>query len=248
MSLRRHKTDETEIYNSDDDLPVIATALRPQEPPPAEKSKPADEHGGMSMFWRVFGGTILSIIALIGVTLYNNLNASIAELRAAVSKLNEEKAELLKKDEFSTRMNTNWDRVQILQSQNNEQNASLRSFRTEVDSLKEKLTRATTELDAAKKDLAAVEVMKEKLNNLVAEAKTYREDYTKLRQDVDKNLASDQERKALRDTQHKDVEKALKEFQAAVQEVQIKLARLEGRENPMPKAKKADGEKPGEKE
>lgn len=246
MSLRRHKTDETEIYNSDDDLPVVATALRPPEPPPAPEKPKADDHGGMSMFWRVFGGTILSIVALVGVTLYNNLNASIAELRAAVTKLHEEKAELLKKDEFGTRMNTNWERIQQLQGQNNEQNACLRSFRAEVDGLKEKLVRATTDLDAAKKDLAAVEVMKEKLSHLATEAKTYREEHQKLRQDVDKNLASDQERKALRDAQHKDVEKALKDLQTALQDVQIKLARLEGREAPMPKAKKAEPEKPGE--
>lgn len=247
MSLRR-QTDETEVYGSHDDTPVIATALRPSEPPPAEKPKAGDEAAGMSMFWRVFGGTILSISALVGVTLYNSVITNIAELRAAVTKLHEEKAELLKKDEFSTRMNSNWERVQQLQGQNNEQNASLRSFRTEVDSLKEKLTRTTTELDTAKKDLAAVEVMKEKLNNLVAEAKNYRDDYMKLRQDVDKNLASDQERKANRDSQHKDIEKSMKDLQTALQDVQIKLARLEGRENPMPKAKKADGEKPaGEK-
>ena len=36
----------------------------------------------MSLFWRVFGGTILSIVALAAVTLYNNLSNGISDLRA----------------------------------------------------------------------------------------------------------------------------------------------------------------------
>ncbi|QEL16178.1 hypothetical protein [Limnoglobus roseus] len=242
MSLRRtNHTDDTDIFGSSDSTPTMATALRPHDTASTEpvKTKSADENGGISMFWRVFGGTILSIVALIGVTLYNTLNNSIAELRSTVSKLTEERAELLKKDEFGTRMNSNWERVQAIQGQNNEQNASLRTFRAEVDGIKEKLTRNGTDLDAAKKDLTALDVMKEKLTNLATEAKNYRDDYAKLRQDVDKNLASDQERKATRDSQHKEIEKSMKDLQTALLDLQIKLARLEGRENPMPMPEKA---------
>ena len=134
----------------------------------------------------------------------------------------------MKKDEFGARITSYWDRVQLLQSQNNEQNATIRSMRTEIDGFKEKFTRCGADIDAAKKDLATLEVLKEKMTVLATDWKTNREDYLKMRQDVDKNLASDQERKSRRDEQYKEIDKSMKDVTAALQAVQIKLARFEG--------------------
>jgi septal ring factor EnvC (AmiA/AmiB activator) len=231
VSSRRSPADQTEVFDSTDDTPVLATALRAADA--AEKPKAAEE-GGMSMFWRVFGGTILSIVALVAITLFNSLSTSISELRAAVAKLSEERAELVKKDEFGTRMTSNWDRVQTLQAQNNEQNATIRTLRAELDGFKERLARNCTDLESARKELAPVDGLKEKVTTLLAEAKAARDDVTKLRQDVDKNQTADGERKAHRDAQHKEIEKTLKEVQAGLQEVQIKLARLEGSQGAAP--------------
>ena len=58
------------------------------------------------MFWRVFGGTILSIFALVAVTLYNNQTNTINELRSEVNRSNEARAELVKKEEFNSRTQT----------------------------------------------------------------------------------------------------------------------------------------------
>jgi hypothetical protein len=55
---------------------------------------------GVSMFWRVFGGTILSIAALAVITLYNHLNTSLAELRRDVNVQLETRAEYVKKAEL----------------------------------------------------------------------------------------------------------------------------------------------------
>src|SRR5262249_43240370 len=41
----------------------------------AAEAKPEEER--VSMFWRIFGGTILSIVGLVTITLYNNLTSSI---------------------------------------------------------------------------------------------------------------------------------------------------------------------------
>ncbi|MFO0852231.1 MAG: hypothetical protein U0871_27255 [Gemmataceae bacterium] len=127
----------------------------------------------MSLFWRVFGGTILSIVALVCITLFNNLMSSISELRADVTKANEARnaavvelrtelakssearSDLVRKDEFNTRMTSAWDRVQGLQQQNNTQNATLTSMKTELDGLKERLTKSATDTETARKEAAA---------------------------------------------------------------------------------------------
>jgi chromosome segregation ATPase len=221
---------------------------------PAAPDKADDER--LSLFWRVFGGTILSVTALVAITLFNNVMTTLSELRSEINKLNEHRAELVRKDEFNTRMSSNWDRIQNLQAQNNTQNATLTSHRTELDGYKERLTKQATDLEAARKDtaavldglkkeaaaavdglkrdVAAIDVLKEKVSTLVVDAKAHREDYQKLRQDVDKNQAADQERKARRDEQYKELEKTLKEMQAAIQDCQVKLARLEGAAAPKP--------------
>ena len=245
MNLRRNDhSDETEGYSGPAQLPFTAAVLHNAQSETA-KAKSTDENGGISVFWRVFGGTIVSIVALVGITLYNSINTQISELRIEINKLNEARAELVKKDEFSSRITSNWDRVQLLQAQNNEQNATIRSMRTEIDGFKEKLTRSGADLDATKKDLATLEVLKEKIAVLATDWKTNREDYLKMRQDVDKNLASDQERKTRRDEQYKEIDKSMKDVTAALQAVQIKLARLEGATSvPAKPMKPAEEEKP----
>ena len=83
----------------------------------------------VSVFWRVFGGTILSIVALAVVTLYNQMSASIGEvrnelgylnkdLRKDMARLSEGHADLVKKDEFGTRMRSVWDSLKELRSDN----------------------------------------------------------------------------------------------------------------------------------
>lgn len=244
MNLRRNEpSDESEGYGSPSQLPFTATVLHNAQSEVA-KAKPADENGGISVFWRVFGGTIVSIVALVGITLYNSINSQLSELRNEINKLNEARAELVKKDEFGTRINSTWDRVQLLQTQNNEQNASMRSMRTEIDGFKEKFTRCGADIDAAKKDLATLEVLKEKMASLATDWKTNREDYLKMRQDVDKNLASDQERKTRRDEQYKEIDKSMKELTASFQTLQIKLARLEGATTGGKPMKTPDEDKP----
>lgn len=228
MNLRRNdRPDESDSFGNTAQLPFTATVLQNAQPK-TQDAKPADEHGGISVFWRVFGGTIISIVALIGITLFNSMNNQISELRSEIRKLSDAGAEFVKKDEFSGRINSNWDRVQLLQTQNNEQNATIRAMRAEIDGFKEKITRSSMDLDAMKKELNTLELLKERLMNLAQDTKTQREEYLKLRQDVDKNVASDLERKTRRDEQYKEIDKALKEQAAAMQALQIKLARLEG--------------------
>ncbi|HKI33894.1 MAG TPA: hypothetical protein VKA46_18720 [Gemmataceae bacterium] len=79
----------------------------------ANAPRPVDPSAGrgeerISLFWRVFGGTLLSIAALVVVTLYQQFSSSLNDLRGDVVRLNEARSDLVKKDEFNSRMSTMW--------------------------------------------------------------------------------------------------------------------------------------------
>lgn len=90
-------------------------------PPAARKSDDEKVH----IFWRLFGGAVISVAALGGFTLYNTLTSNIAELRMENSRLKEDAAA------YRTRADDN---------------------RREIDAMKERLSKYRLEMDAAKKD------------------------------------------------------------------------------------------------
>jgi DNA repair exonuclease SbcCD ATPase subunit len=242
-----------------------------------ESATPADtstkkEEEKLSLFWRVFGGTIISITALVAVTLYNNMAATVtdlrselirsnearmlavSELRADLSRVNEGKSELVRKDEFNSRITKNWDGIQAVQSANTAQNASITSLKTEHEALKERLVKLLTDLEtlrkdeatttdvlkkelitateAIKKDIAAVELLRERTSTLTIDLKGTREELIKIRQDVDRNQTQDLERRDRRDSQYKAIDEHLKELTKGFQECREKLARLEAITSP----------------
>ena len=74
----------------------------------AQSSK-AEER--ISLFWRICGGTVLSIAALVVVTLYQQINNNMTELRNDMIRLNESRGDLIKKDEFNMRMTSVWNSI-----------------------------------------------------------------------------------------------------------------------------------------
>lgn len=262
------------------DLVTASETLRSASNPVHTKS----DEDRMSLFWRVFGGTILSVCALVVITLFNHLNTSLSELRADVARLHEARADSVKKDEFNTRSTTMWDRVQSLQGQLTTHGAAANNLQAELTSLKERWTKQSTDLDAVrkdvasavetarkefagstdairkdlavvdvlkervtaleglKKDLAALESVKEKVAAIAVSLKSQQDDLGKIRLDVDRNLAADQERKSRRDLLQTQTEEALKELTKGLQDCREKLARLEGPTTP---AKTAPDKKPG---
>jgi uncharacterized protein (DUF3084 family) len=69
------------------------------EPAPAAAAPKGEER--ISLFWRIFGGTLLSIAALVIMTVYQQFSANIADLRAGITHLNEVDAQTVKKDELN---------------------------------------------------------------------------------------------------------------------------------------------------
>jgi hypothetical protein len=91
----------------------------------AVKGQEKDEKG-MPMFWRVFGGTLLSIGALVVMTLYQGLNAGVAELRTEMdhldkefrkdlARLSEVQGDLIRKGDFDATVRVTWTGVRELQ-------------------------------------------------------------------------------------------------------------------------------------
>jgi len=269
MIARRNgdEVQDSSIAGSDN-ATAAAYAFRGMPPAPHLDTK-AERDDKVSMFWRVFGGTILSIIALAAVTIYNNIAGSVselrtelnrvnAELRTEITRSNEARAELIRKDEFTARMATVWDGIKTMQASAIANTTAVTMARTEQESLKDRLTRSIADLDSfrkdsttaadamkkelsvtsdgMRKDIAALEALRERLMQLSVEFKAQRDDTAKFRADLDRNIAYDNERKLFRDTQAKQYDDLFKELQKAVQDCREKLARLEGQANPMPTA------------
>ena len=117
---KRNEYDSTET--------AVVETLRSASNKPVEAAPQKNDEEKMSLFWRVFGGTIISVAALTAITLFNTMNNGISELRAEGSRLKEETAAL---------------------------RARADDNRREIDSLKERLSKYRQENDANKRDHSA---------------------------------------------------------------------------------------------
>jgi len=274
--LQKRSDYEEEGLDRNGGLAAMETARSATESSSKGATEPKKEEEHISLFWRIFGGTILSIVALVAITLYNNLTSSISDLRSDLSHEREARAELVKKDEFNSRVTAQYERMRAIDSVKVELEGlkeKVQSTAAGVESAKKdttttleamkKDTAATTDamkkdiaaandgvkkdaaaidvlkeriaaIESVRKDLAALDVLKEKLTSATADLKTVRDEVMKLSSDVEKNKASDLERKTSRDAQYKQVEETLKELQKALQDCREKLARLEGAKAEIP--------------
>ena len=221
------------------------------------------EEEKISLFWRVFGGTILSIVALVSITLFNNLQSSISDLRGELSREREARATLAKKDDVDSRIKTQYERIRVIEGYKAEieamkERAAANAMAAEtlrkdlsgsLDAVKketagiEVIKERIALLETLKKDVAALDALKEKLTATNADLKAIREEIGKASQEVEKNKSADLERKAFRDAQAKQWEDTIKELQKDVQACREKIARLEGSQPANPEKKKVD-EKP----
>ncbi|MCI0458290.1 MAG: hypothetical protein L0Z62_15100 [Gemmataceae bacterium] len=104
------------LRDRDDDSVVAVETLRNSAESSAAGARKDEER--ISLFWRVFGGTLLSIAALVVITVYNHISDTLSDLRKGMNQLHEGRAELLRKDEFSTRLSSVWTSLKELQQVN----------------------------------------------------------------------------------------------------------------------------------
>jgi hypothetical protein len=119
---------------------------------------PAPKGEGFSTLWKVFGGTLLSIAALVAISLCQYFNGRLnalqadssyqnTDLRKDLGRLCEAQTEFLKKDEFNTRLKSVWDGMKELQ-----ENAARLAV------LKERATLTEQQLRAAEEERKALAI------------------------------------------------------------------------------------------
>ena len=189
----------------------------------------------ISIFWRVFGGTLLSIVALVAVTLYNTLNSGISDLRAELTREREARLTFARKDEVEAHLKTQYERIRTVEG-----------YKADIETMKERLSTSIAaiesnrkevggSIDGLRKETAGIDVLKERLAGMAAELKLAREEVQRLQQEVEKTKIAELERKATRDAQAKSLEDTIKELQRGLQSCREKLARLEGPQPPAPR-------------
>lgn len=163
MELRKDRGDET----TRDDRLEPAVAFAAVHTKDAAKHKSDEEK--LSIFWRVFGGTLLSICALIAITIFNTFNNNLTELRSELMRINEARGEFIKKDEFNSRTTASYERIQQLQTQNNGQNGMIVGLQTALTETKELLAAVKADAATARKDALAADGVAKKEQALVIE-------------------------------------------------------------------------------
>lgn len=222
MNTRRPGRDELDrpYTREPENLVLAAGTLRspgllPADPPKAQVGHPDDR---VSMFWRIFGGTILSIFALVAVTVYNNLQSNVNELRAELSRSNEARSELVKKEEFNTRTQNIWDRVQTLQE-----------LRATVTGLKEQVA-------GYGEKQGDVKAVRDLLATLEQRLKAAEDDHKALTR-AELTIAALEQKAATRDAQFKAAEDERKEMAKHLAELRERLAKVEGMTEAKPMTK-----------
>jgi uncharacterized protein (DUF3084 family) len=139
-------------------LAVATETLRNKGEACQTDSAPARGEDKISMFWRVFGGTLLSIAALVVMTVYQQLSASISELRSAVARVNETHVDMVKKDDLNIRTSKIWDTLTKITTE-------LPAMKTHDDILDGQFKSAEQE---RKELVAKIQVLNERLVKLEA--------------------------------------------------------------------------------
>jgi DNA repair exonuclease SbcCD ATPase subunit len=106
--------------------PILSELLRQSaESGKGQAKEEGQDESSMPLFWRVFGGTLLSIAALVGMTVYQSLTGSISELRNDMGHLSKElhkemerlaeaQNDLMKKDEVNSHFTSVWTSIREL--------------------------------------------------------------------------------------------------------------------------------------
>jgi chaperonin cofactor prefoldin len=129
---------------------VVAETLRLAQPP-ADDGKGEEK---VSVFWKLFGGTLLSIAALVVVTVYQQVSGALAELRANHARVKDGLAELARKDELTQRTASLW--------------ASVKETNAEVPALKTRAAQLEAQVRGLDQERKELQERLQKLSERVA--------------------------------------------------------------------------------
>lgn len=198
--------------------PIRRTPPTTPEPPP---QRPAEER--VSLFWRIFGGTLLSITALGVLTAYQSVSSSISDLRTGLSHLSESKAEFIKKDEYTAMRQKTWDNLNELHKEIAALATPLNQLRDRVNQLEEQNKSSVMEHRQMHESQATIKERVLQIEQQINAIKTGQKDLVALQQAV----TALQEKSTLRDQQLKQMEDERKDLLKEIQTLRERLARVE---------------------
>jgi septal ring factor EnvC (AmiA/AmiB activator) len=144
------RRDEIPAYlGCDPTVSFVSEALRASQTPASANNKNEEK---VSFFWRVFGGSLVSVFALVLLQAYQSLTGNIHELRSDQNRMREAAADFIKKDELSNRTTQLWNRLQELQNVS----AQLSLTANKLGVVEQQLTTAESERKELVKELTAL--------------------------------------------------------------------------------------------
>jgi hypothetical protein len=198
---------------------TVAETLRSvsaaREEAPAKEGK-SDEK--ISVFWRVFGGTLLSIGALVVMTAYGGLSGSINDLRHELNSEIEKRADFARKDDLTSRSTAQWNAIKEVQNAT----GALSTVGDRVKVLDSQLDRVARICD---EDRTVIK------QNVAEQRKTAQEDKADFQRKLDDQRKTfDEERRELQrrfDDQRKTFDDERRELLTRVQSLSERLAAVE---------------------
>jgi chromosome segregation ATPase len=174
VELKRDRSQEDvrgDLHPREDRAADLGAAFAAVHSKTEEKSAKNDEEK-LSIFWRVFGGTILSITALVAVTVYNNMATNISELRTEINRMHEARGDYVKKEEYQNQISKLADNTQQLINHNSSQSGSLNNLQSVNSELKEKIANLGKENDVWKKETTlTVDTVKKEFGTVIESVK-----------------------------------------------------------------------------
>jgi flagellar biosynthesis chaperone FliJ len=174
--------DDVGYSGRDTTIAFTSESLRPK----ASESVRAEDK--ISVFWRVFGGTILSITALVVIQAYQSVSANVQDLRNDQTRIREQAVDFVKKDEFSSRTTSLWNRVQELQNLN----TAISVTGNKLSGFEQQLANAERDRKEMQAALAALHALREKdaaLEKQLRDAEMERKEFTRELQLLRERLA-----------------------------------------------------------
>lgn len=220
---------------------VSAVAVRAVES--AHSARPTDKtEERMSLFWRVFGGTILSVVALIVLTLYNNLNQNISEVRAdstrtinelrsRVDQQNDARGDLMRRTDLEKGLSALAARLDALASLS----ATVTAVGEKMATLSDRATAAGKDQREVQEALrTAISAIRDKLTPAEQSLRTLEADRKTLTV-LQEMVAGMREKSAAQDVQIKSTDTEAREIGKQMGELRERLTRLEARVEPTAK-------------
>lgn len=174
--------DELDYGQREASISFAAETLRPKA---ADAGKPDEK---ISVFWRVFGGTILSITALVVIQAYQSISGNVHELRNDQTRMREQAADFVKKDELSNRTTSLWNRMQELQNLN----AAVSVAGNRLSGFEQQLAAGERDRKEIQNALGALHALREKdaaLEKQLRDAETERKELARELQQLRERLA-----------------------------------------------------------